>query len=60
MTDPWTVILVHFLTALPPTLVALAGLVTAIRGRRETKAVRVIVNGRLDAALARIAELEKS
>ena len=65
MTDPWTVILVHVLTMLPPTLVGIAGLVTAVRGRRDTGEVRVIVNGqrtdletKLAEAVARIQELE--
>lgn len=43
-----TAIIVHVLAAIPPTVAAVAALVTAIRTKRDTQRIKVIVNGRLD------------
>lgn len=48
VTDPASVIWVHVIAAIPPTLAAVAALITAIRTRRNTEQIKVAVNGRLD------------
>lgn len=56
--DNGFVIWVHVIAALPPTLMALAALITALRTKRDTKVIRVAVNGRLDDMAKRLKKLE--
>lgn len=59
MMDFWSAIILHVIAAIPPTLAAVAALVTALRTKRDTQQIRIALNGRLDALIKRIADLEK-
>lgn len=48
MTDYAAMIWLHVIAATPPTVAAVAALVTAIRTKRDTQKIIVSVNGRLD------------
>lgn len=48
MMDFSTAIWVHVIAAIPPTLAAVAALITAMRTKRDTQKIIVSVNGRLD------------
>lgn len=57
--DFWPAILLHVIAAIPPTLAAVAALITALRTRRDTKVIKVMVNGRLDDLATRLKKLEQ-
>lgn len=48
MTDVSSVIWLHVIAAIPPTVAAVAALITALRTKRDTQKIIVSVNGRLD------------
>ena len=48
MSDAAFMIVVHVIAALPPTVAAVAALITALQAKRNTQQIIVSVNGRLD------------
>jgi len=64
VTDFSTAIWMHVIAAIPPTLAALAALITALRTKRDTAKIVVLANGRIDRLeeelkMARIALTQK-
>lgn len=48
MSDTAVMILIHVIAATPPTLAALAALITARKTRRDTQRIVIAVNGERD------------
>lgn len=58
MMDFSTAIWVHVIAAIPPTVAAVAALITALRVKKDTQQIVVLANGRIDKLLAQIKALE--
>lgn len=59
MSDTAFMIVVHVIAATPPTLMALAALITALKTKRDTAVIRVALNGRMDDLVAKVNSLDQ-
>lgn len=44
----WETVVLHVIVVIPPTIAAIAALVTALHAKRNTQQIMVSVNGRID------------
>lgn len=44
----WQTVVLHVLIIIPPTIAAIAALITALQAKRNTHQIMVTVNGRVD------------
>lgn len=49
-----TMVWIHVIAAIPPTLAAVAALIKAVHVKRDTERIVVAVNGRVDALLKKL------
>lgn len=60
MSDTAFMVLVHLIAATPPTLAAVAALITALHTKRNTQQIIVTVNGRMDKMQAELDEARRA